>query len=66
MSFYTQKGKHTMRTISENMMSILEKLAEMFPTQTYQSKLENYLSSKHITDPAQLEYYMKNFERIKE
>lgn len=55
-----------MKTLSEGMMSILEKLAEMFPTQTYQSKLESYLSSKHITDAAQLEYYMRNFERRKE
>lgn len=55
-----------MKIISETMMSILERLAEMFPTQTYQSKLEAYLSSKHITDAGQLEYYIKTYEHRKD
>jgi len=51
-----------MNTLSSKMASILERLAEMFPKQSYQSRLEMYLCTKHITDIAQLEYYTKQFE----
>ncbi len=51
-----------MNKLSSKMASILERLAEMFPKQSYQSRLEMYLSTKCITDIAQLEYYTKQFE----
>ncbi len=49
-------------TISQFMLNILERLAEMFPQDSYQSRLENYLNTKSITDAATLETYMKEFE----
>jgi len=49
-------------TISQFMLNILERLAEMFPQDSYQSRLENYLSKKSITDAATLECYIKEYE----
>lgn len=55
-----------MSTISSTMLGLLERLAEMFPTQSYQSRLDSYLKSKHITDAAQLEHYIRQFDSKKE
>lgn len=52
-----------MKFISDNMMSMLEKLAEMFPDVSYQSRLDAYLNTKGITDAAQLENYIQEFSR---
>ena len=49
-------------SISTIMLNILERLAEMFPKDGYQSRLEQYLSTKSITDAATLECYMKEYE----
>ena len=49
-------------SISAFMLGILERLAEMFPNDSYQSKLDSYLSRKSITDAATLENYIKEFE----
>lgn len=40
---------------------MLERLAEMFPANNYQSSLDAYLSTKGITDAAQLENYVREF-----
>ena len=50
-----------MKYISEKMASLLERLAEMFPDSSYQSRLDTYLSTKGITDAAQLENYINEF-----
>ena len=50
-----------MKTISNLMLGMMERLAEMFPDSTYQSRLDNYLSTKGITDAAQLENYIREF-----
>ena len=42
---------------------MLEKLAEMFPDASYQSRLDAYLNTKGITDAAQLENYIQEFSR---
>ncbi len=56
-----------MTTVISNMMaSLMERLAEMFPEQTYQTRLDDYLKSKHVTDAAQLEHYIKQFDSKKE
>ena len=44
-----------MQHISKRMLSILERLSEMFPNGSYQNSLDAYLSTKGITDAAQLE-----------
>jgi hypothetical protein len=50
-----------MKYISYRMLSILERLSEMFPNSSYQSRLDQYLSTKGITDAAQLENYIREF-----
>ena len=55
-----------MKTISDFMLGLLERLAEMFPESSYQSRLDAYLSTKGITDAAQLEHYMQKFNSQKE
>ena len=48
------------------MLNIMERLAEMFPGSSYQSRLDSYLSTKGITDAAQLETYIRQFNSQKE
>ena len=55
-----------MKFLSEKMLSIMERLTEMFPDSTYQSRLDYYLSTKSITDAAQLEHYIQKFDSQKE
>ena len=55
-----------MKAISEYMLGMLERLAEMFPNSNYQSSLDAYLSTKGITDAAQLENYIRQFNSQKE
>jgi hypothetical protein len=55
-----------MKYISEKMLTILERLSEMFPGSSYQSRLDSYLSTKGITDAAQLENYVRQFNSQKE
>lgn len=50
-----------MNVISKKMLAILERLAEMFPNSSYQTRLDRYLSTKGITDAAQLENYINEF-----
>ena len=55
-----------MKFLSDHMLAILERLSEMFPGSSYQSRLDAYLSTKGITDAAQLENYIKQFNSQKE
>jgi hypothetical protein len=55
-----------MKFISEQMIRIVERLAEMFPGSSYQTRLDGYLSTKGITDAAQLETYIRQFNSQKE
>ena len=55
-----------MKTISEFMLGLMERLAEMFPNSSYQSRLDDYLSTKGITDAAQMETYIRQFNSQKE
>ena len=55
-----------MKYISDRMLAILERLTEMFPGSGYQSRLDSYLSTKGITDAAQLETYIRQFNSQKE
>ena len=50
-----------MNAVSKKMLSILERLAEMFPNSSYQTRLDLYLNNKGITDAAQLENYINEF-----
>ena len=42
---------------------LVERLAEMFPKQNYQSKLDAYLNSKNIKDISEVEHWIKEFDR---
>ena len=55
-----------MKSLSNKMLSILERLSEMFPGSSYQTRLDAYLSTKGITDAAQLETYVRQFNSQKE
>jgi len=63
---HTYRGLQNMKTISNYMLGLLERLAEMFPNSSYQSRLDAYLSTKGITDAAQLENYIRQFNSQKE
>jgi hypothetical protein len=51
----TEEGNNTM------LAEILKKLAEMFPGQDYQSRLENYISSRYPTSAVDVEYLERQF-----
>jgi hypothetical protein len=55
-----------MKFISDRMLAILERLNEMFPGSSYQSSLDYYLADKGITNTAQLENYIQQFNSQKE
>ena len=55
-----------MKFLSDRLLAILERVSEMFPGSSYQSRLDSYLSTKGITDAAQLENYIKQFNSQKE
>jgi hypothetical protein len=44
------------------MAKLLERLAEMFPKQHYQSELDRYISSRYPQNAADVEHYTKDFE----
>ena len=50
-----------MKYISDRMLAIMERLSEMFPGSSYQNNLDAYLSTKGITDAAQLESYIQQY-----
>ena len=67
MSLCTHLHKdYNMKYISEQMIRLMERLSEMFPGSNYQSRLDAYLSTKGITDAAQLENYIRQFNSQKE
>jgi hypothetical protein len=48
--------------MTQTMTRLLERLSEMFPGSDYQSRLDAYLSTKGITDTAQLENYIRQYQ----
>ncbi len=51
-----------MKQLSDQMIKLLERLAEMFPKQHYQSELDRYISSRRPQNAADVEHYTKEFE----
>lgn len=51
-----------MKQLSEKMLEILERLAEMFPKSHYQSELDRYITSKNPSNAADVEHWTKEFE----
>jgi len=42
---------------------LVERLAEMFPKQNYQSKLDAYLTNKNVKDICDVEHWTREFDR---
>ena len=51
-----------MKTLSNKMLALLERLGEMFPTQKYQSRLEYYINSKNPTNAAEVDYWQRQYD----
>jgi hypothetical protein len=49
-----------MKTISNRMLALLERLAEMFPQ--HQSRLEQYINSKNPSNAAEVDYWQRQYE----
>ena len=49
------------KIMSTLMTTILERLAEMFPKQNYQSRLEQYIASRHPQTVADVEMMTRDF-----
>ena len=62
MSNYTHTEDLTMSTLSTKMLALLERLAEMFPKQAYQSRLEQYINSKNPTNAAEVDYWQRQYD----
>jgi hypothetical protein len=52
--------------MSQLMTKLLERLAEMFPKQNYQSRLDYYLTSKNVQNVADVEYWTRQYEKNSE
>lgn len=51
-----------MKFLSNKMLSIMERLSEMFPGSTYQSRLEQYITSKNPTNAAEVDYWQRQYD----
>jgi hypothetical protein len=62
MSNYKHTGNHKMKTLSNKMLALLERLGEMFPKQAYQTRLEQYINSKNPTNAAEVDYWQRQYD----
>jgi hypothetical protein len=51
------------KKMSQMFIQFIERLAEMFPKQNYQSRLEQYLSTKSITSASDVEYWQRQYDK---
>ena len=49
--------------MSQMFIQFIERLADMFPKQDYQSRLEAYLSTKCIASASDLEYWQRQYHK---
>ena len=49
--------------MSQMFIQFVERLAEMFPKQGYQTRLEQYLSTKCIQSVADVEYWQRQYDK---
>jgi len=54
------------KKMSQMFIQFIERLAEMFPKQNYQSRLEQYLSTKCITSASDVEYWQRQYDKQSE
>ena len=48
--------------MSQMFIQLVERLAEMFPKQNYQSRLEQYLSTKSIQSVSDVEHWQRQYD----
>ena len=51
-----------MKYLSNKMLAIMERLSEMFPGSTYQTRLEQYITSKNPTNAAEVDYWQRQYD----
>ena len=51
-----------MTTLSNKMLALMGRLADMFPKAGYQSRLEQYINSKRPTNAAEVEHWQREYE----
>ena len=51
-----------MKFLSNKMLAIMERLSEMFPSSTYQTRLEQYINSKNPANAADVDYWQRQYE----
>jgi len=49
--------------MSQKFIKFIERLAEMFPKQNYQTRLEQYLSTKCIQSASDVEYWSRQYDK---
>ena len=52
--------------MTKTIVRILERLAEMFPKQDYQSRLDRYLNNKNVQSTAELEHWVRQYDKNNE
>ena len=69
MSVVAMQHKYSVETTSfyinqeKNMIAqLLERLAEMFPKQDYQTRLDRYLQSKNIQSEGEVNYWIDQYQ----
>ena len=50
--------------MTQTIAHLLERLAEMFPKQTYQSQLDHYIESRRPTSVAEVEYLERQYSKM--
>ena len=50
------------KKMSQMFIQFVERLAEMFPKQNYQSRLEQYLSTKSIQSVSDVEHWQRQYD----
>ena len=48
--------------MSQLMTKLLERLAEMFPGQDYQTRLDQFIASKHPQSVADVEHWQRQYD----
>jgi len=51
------------KKMSQMFIQFVERLAEMFPKQNYQTRLEQYLSTKCIASASDVEYWQRQYDK---
>jgi hypothetical protein len=51
------------KKMSQMFIQFVERLAEMFPKQNYQTRLEQYLSTKCIQSASDVEFWQRQYDK---